>query len=139
LSSLMLCSKWNRTNSFRPHLVTALSVFFWIGAAISLTASVSLFQPDSFLEPMWRLNIRAHRNLSGLGLWAVVLLSVVSALCAAVALGLWRGSKWGVLACGRSNDDKPCRGCDQCGGRHRAKSNRRRAHRDSNIGVFAAE
>ena len=91
----MFRRKWNRTNSFRPHLVTALSVFFLVGAAISLTASLSLFQPNSFLEPMWRLNIRAHRNFSSLGLWAVVMLSAVSALCAAAALGLWRGSKWG--------------------------------------------
>jgi uncharacterized membrane protein (DUF2068 family) len=92
---LMLRRKWNRTNSFRPRLITALSVFFLVGAAMSLTASISLFQPNSFLEPMWRLNIRAHQNLSSLGLWAVVMLSSVSALCAAAAIGLWRGSKWG--------------------------------------------
>ena len=91
----MFCRRWNRTNSSRPPLVTALSVFFLVGAVISLTASISLFQPNSFLEPMWRLNLRAHRNLSGLGLWAIVMLSAVSALCAAAALGLWRGSKRG--------------------------------------------
>jgi hypothetical protein len=91
----MLRRKWSSANSFRPHPVTALSVFFLVGAVMSLTASISLFQPNIFLEPMWRLNIRAHRNLSSLGLWAVVMLSAVSVLCAAAALGLWRGSKWG--------------------------------------------
>jgi uncharacterized membrane protein (DUF2068 family) len=91
----MFRRRWNRTNSSRPPLVTALSVFFLVGAVMSLTASISLFQLNSFLEPMWRLNIRAHRNLSSLGLWAIVMLSAVSALCAATALGLWRGSKWG--------------------------------------------
>ena len=91
----MLHRRANRTKSFRPHLVTALSVFLLVGAAMSLTASISLFLPNSFLEPMWQLNTRAHRNLSSLGLWAVVMLSAVSVLCAAAALGLWRDSKWG--------------------------------------------
>lgn len=47
--------------------------------------------------------------------------------------------KVGVLACGRFNGDEPFWGCDQCGARHRAKGNRRCAHRDRNIGVSAAE
>ncbi|MGH9904878.1 MAG: hypothetical protein ACRD8U_04735 [Pyrinomonadaceae bacterium] len=44
---------------------------------------------------MWRLNPRAHENLSKLGYWAVLLLSAVSVFCAAGAIGLWRGAKWG--------------------------------------------
>jgi uncharacterized membrane protein (DUF2068 family) len=76
-------------------VVTALSIFFLVGAAMSLTASISLFQPNSFVEPMWRLDMRAHRSLSGLSLWAVAMLSAISAFCAAAAIGLWRGSKWG--------------------------------------------
>lgn len=91
----MILRKGNATTSFRPHSVTALSVFFLAGAAVSLTASISLLQPNSFLDSMWELNLRAHRNLSSLGQWAVVMLFIVSALCAAAALGLWRGSKWG--------------------------------------------
>ncbi len=79
----------------RPRGITALSIFFLAGAAISLTASVSLLGPQSFLESMWRLNPRAHKNLSSLGLWAVVLLATVSVFCAGAAIGLWRGSRWG--------------------------------------------
>lgn len=79
----------------RPWGITALSVFFWVGAAISLTASISLLLSTSFLESMWRLNPRAHENLSSLGLWAVVILTPVSIFCAAAGIGLWRGSKWG--------------------------------------------
>ncbi len=75
--------------------ITALGIFFLAGAAISLTASLSLLRPDSFLESMWRLNPRAQENLSSLGLWAVLLMATVSVFCAAAAIGLWRGSRWG--------------------------------------------
>jgi uncharacterized membrane protein (DUF2068 family) len=44
---------------------------------------------------MWRLNPRAQENLAGLGLWAVLLMATVSVVCAAAAIGLWRGSRWG--------------------------------------------
>lgn len=79
----------------RPRLITALTIFFMMGAAISLTASLSLLSPNSFLAPMWRLNPRAHENLSGLGFWAVALLGSVSLFCAAAAIGLWQESRWG--------------------------------------------
>ncbi|HZE70921.1 MAG TPA: hypothetical protein VE135_15545 [Pyrinomonadaceae bacterium] len=61
----------------------------------ALTASISLLFPNSFLESMWRLNPRAHENLSSLGLWAVVLMFTVSIACAAAAIGLWRTSWFG--------------------------------------------
>ena len=83
------------TGTRRPRLITALSIFFMVGAVISLTASISLLRPNSFLQSMWRLNPRAHENLSSLGLWAVALLSSVSLLCAGAAIGLWQESRWG--------------------------------------------
>ena len=83
------------TTAHRPRGITALSVFFVAGAAISLTASLSLLRPNSFLESMWRLNPRAQENLSSLGLWAVLLLVIVSLFCATAAIGLWCGSRWG--------------------------------------------
>ena len=83
------------TTAHRPRGITALSIFFLAGAAISLTASLSLLRPNSFLESMWRLNARAQENLSSLGLWAVLLMSTVSVFCAAAAIGLWRGLRWG--------------------------------------------
>ena len=79
----------------RPRGITALSIFFLGGAAISLTASLSLLRPNSFFESMWRLNPSAHENLSSLGLWAVILMATVSLFCAGAAIGLWRGSRWG--------------------------------------------
>lgn len=83
------------TEIHRPRTITALSIFFIAGATISLTASISLLYPNSFLESMWRLNPRAHQNLSSLGLWSVVLMTTVSGFCAAAGIGLWRQRRWG--------------------------------------------
>ena len=83
------------TTAHRPRGITALSIFFLAGAAISLTAALSLLSPNSFLESMWRLNPRAQEGLSSLGQWAVLLLATVSLFCATAAIGLWRGSRWG--------------------------------------------
>lgn len=79
----------------RPRLITALSIFFMFGAAMSFIASLSLLCPNTFLESMWRLNPRARLNLSSVGLWSVVLLTTVSVFCAAAGIGLWRGARWG--------------------------------------------
>jgi hypothetical protein len=82
-------------SKIRPLGITALSIFFAFGAAMSFIASVSLLFPGSFLEPMWRLNPRARAGFAGMGVWAVVLLCAVCAACAAAATGLWRGARWG--------------------------------------------
>ena len=79
----------------RPWAVTALSLFFLVGALISFTASVSLLFPNSFLKPIWRLNPRAQVAFMSIGWWAVVLLLAVCAACLAAAIGLWRGARWG--------------------------------------------
>lgn len=82
-------------SKIRPRTITALSIFFLVGAVLSFTSSVSLLFPGSFLESMWRLNPRAHDSLTRIGPWAVVLLFAVSVSCATAAIGLWRGSRWG--------------------------------------------
>jgi hypothetical protein len=79
----------------RPRGISALSIFFLAGALISLTASASLLFPGSFIEPMWRINPRAHQHLSELRPWAAVLLLAVSMSCAMAAIGLWRRARWG--------------------------------------------
>jgi hypothetical protein len=79
----------------RPGGITALSVFFLFGAGVSFTSFVSLLFPGSFLEPMWRLNPRAHEAFNGMGAWAVALMCAVSVACASASLGLWRGARWG--------------------------------------------
>lgn len=62
---------------------------------MSFISFASLLFPGNFLEPVWRLNPRAHEAFVGMGAWAVVLMCVVSAACAAAASGLWRGARWG--------------------------------------------
>lgn len=79
----------------RPFGITALSIFFMLGAAISFTVSVSLVFPGSFLEPIWRLNPRAREAFASVGAWAIILMCAVCVSCALAAAGLWRGARWG--------------------------------------------
>lgn len=81
----------------RPLGIAALSLFFLIGSLISFTAGVSLLVPVGFVEPLWRVNPHGHEGLLRMGLWAVALLFVASASCAAAAVGLWRRARWGYI------------------------------------------
>ena len=79
----------------RPRGVTALAVFFAVGAAIAVTSCVSLLFPGSALETMWRLNPRARDAFARMGPLSVALLATVGVACALSSLGLWRGARWG--------------------------------------------
>jgi hypothetical protein len=79
----------------RPLGITALSIFFLFGAAMSFISSILLLFPGSFLEPLWKLNPRARENFTAIGMWAIALMFVVCVACVLAALGLWRGSWWG--------------------------------------------
>ncbi len=58
---------------------------------------VALLFPGGFLEPMWRLNPRARESFAIMGVWALVLMAVVSIACVSATVGLWRGRRWGYL------------------------------------------
>ncbi|MGB8508711.1 MAG: hypothetical protein WCD76_09920 [Pyrinomonadaceae bacterium] len=79
----------------RPIGITALSIFFLFGAAMSFLSSVSLLFPGSLLEPVWQLNPRAREGFAGIGVWAVVLMFTVCVACVSASVGLWRGARWG--------------------------------------------
>ncbi len=79
----------------RPHGVTVLSIFFLAGSVICLVAIAGLLLHNSFLEPMWRLNPHARGGFALMGHWAIALLFTVGVSCAAAAVGLWRGRRWG--------------------------------------------
>jgi hypothetical protein len=79
----------------RPLGLAVLSLFFAAGALISCATALALAAPGSWLEPMWQLNPEAQRVLSGLGPWAVLLMSVVATACGGAAVGLWSGRWWG--------------------------------------------
>jgi Predicted membrane protein (DUF2127) len=79
----------------RPRRITALSIFFAVGAVISLISAISLLFPKSFLQPMWKLNPHALEAFHHMGFWAIVLMLVVSISCGLAAYGLWNGKLWG--------------------------------------------
>lgn len=83
------------THVKRPAGINALSLFFVFGAVISGLAAVMLLFPGSVLEPMWRLNPRAHEGFAAIGPWAVMLMAVVCVACVAAGFGLWRCQLWG--------------------------------------------
>ena len=78
-----------------PLGIRLLTAFFVAGALICATTAVSLLWPGGPLEPIWRLNPRAHESFARLGRWAVLLMVVVCSACATAAWGLWRGASWG--------------------------------------------
>lgn len=79
----------------RPAGIVALSIFFMAGAAISFITCISLLFSGSILEPMWKLNPRAHEAFRSMGHWAVVLMAAVSTSCAFAAAGLLKRAEWG--------------------------------------------
>lgn len=82
-------------SSNRPFGVTALSAFFGFGTLASGLSAVSLLFPGGLLEPMWRLNPRAHDAFSGMGTWAILLMGTVCVACTASAYGFFFGRRWG--------------------------------------------
>ena len=79
----------------RPIFITALAVFFIFGFLMSFIAAISLFFPSSLLEPMWRLNPRAHESFGRIGILAILVLLPVSAACLIAGIGFLRLRRWG--------------------------------------------
>src|SRR5262249_2196351 len=79
----------------RPAGVTAIAWLFALGTVTSGLSLISLLTPGGPLEPMWRLNPRAHESFSRMGRWAPLLLGVVCLACAASAYGFFMGRRWG--------------------------------------------
>ena len=75
--------------------LTILAAFFAFGSLMALLASLGLLLPGGVLEPMWRLNPDAHRALTQLGAWGMLLMAAVAIACALAAIGLWIQAQWG--------------------------------------------
>ena len=71
------------TSASRPAGITALSLFFVFGTVMSGLAVFMLLFPGGVLEPLGRLNPRARDGLTAMGVWALLLMSLVSVACAA--------------------------------------------------------
>jgi hypothetical protein len=85
------------TSSSRPGGITALGIFFAFGATMAFLAAMMLLFPGTILDPLWKLNPHARAGFAVMGVWAVLLMTVVSTACATTAFGLLRCTRWGYL------------------------------------------
>jgi hypothetical protein len=79
----------------RPAGVTALSLFFAVGAIPASLSALALAFPGAWSEAMWRLKPEAPGQFAQLGQLAIPLMIVVALACLAAAIGLWTGRWWG--------------------------------------------
>ena len=75
--------------------LTLLTAFFVFGALMAFLAFLGLLLSGGFLEPIWQLNPDAHRALTDLGAWGMLLMAAVAIACALAAVGLWIQAQWG--------------------------------------------
>src|SRR5262249_262958 len=71
-----------------------LVAFFIFGSVMASLAFFGLLFPHGPLEPMWHLNPQAQVGLVELGWWGILLMLVVSIVCALAAIGLARPPRW---------------------------------------------
>ncbi|PYK30851.1 MAG: hypothetical protein DME57_05630 [Verrucomicrobia bacterium] len=76
--------------------IKLLAAFFAIGAAICSLTIVMLLFPGGVLDSLWRLNPDAHVAFQQLGKLSSLLMLIVGSACAAAAIGLARGARWGI-------------------------------------------
>jgi hypothetical protein len=72
------------------------AAFFAFGATMCTLTIILLLFPGTSLDSLWRLNPEAHSAFQSLGKVAVLLMFIVGAGCALAAIGMWRGSLWGM-------------------------------------------
>jgi hypothetical protein len=61
-----------------------------------LLTIVLLVFPGTKLDSLWTLNPEARVAFQSLGSWSILLMLVVGTGCALTAIGLWRGTLWGI-------------------------------------------
>jgi len=86
-------SKMNRDT--RTPGIVILALFFVFGTLASGLAALMLLLPGTPLDVLWHLNLHAREGFLTLGRWAVLLMLTVCFVCAAAAVGLWLGRRWG--------------------------------------------
>lgn len=72
------------------------AAFFAFGATMCSLTIILLIFPGTALDSAWRLNPDAHLAFQSLGKAAVLLMAGVGTACAFAAIGMWRGTRWGV-------------------------------------------
>jgi len=79
----------------RPRGFTAIGVFFLFGATMAAYAAVTLLDPNTSLDLLWRLNRTARVQLASLGTAAGVGFIVLSGMLLAAGAGWLRRRYWG--------------------------------------------
>ena len=79
----------------RPVGLTILAAFFVFGALMAFLGFLGLLLSGGSLESIWRLNPDAHRALTELGAWGMLLMALLAIACALAAIGLWIQAQWG--------------------------------------------
>jgi hypothetical protein len=72
------------------------AAFFAFGATMCLLTVMFLVFPGTKLDSLWSLNPDAHVAFQSLGRWSILLMLAVGTGCALTAIGLWRGTLWGI-------------------------------------------
>jgi hypothetical protein len=72
------------------------AAFFAFGAAMCLLTIVLLVFPGTKLDSLWNLNPDARVAFRSLGSWSILFMLAVGIGCAFAAVGLWRGTLWGI-------------------------------------------
>ena len=82
-----------------PRGLTAMGIFLFFGAAMACFAGVTLIWRGTPLGGLWKLNVRAHEQLTSFPVWIGVPFLLLSAALFAAGLGWFRRQPWGwVLA-----------------------------------------
>src|SRR5215468_10536577 len=79
----------------RPQGFAAIGAFFVFGAVMAAYAGVTLLIPGTFLDVLWRLNPRAHEELSVAGGAAAMPFLVLSPALGLAAAGWLQRKQWG--------------------------------------------
>ena len=82
----------------RPVGIVGLTVLFYLGTVLTFAAALSLMEPGTVLDGIWRLDPAARAGLMDLGGIAIPILIVVSVASALAAAGLWIRQPWGRWA-----------------------------------------
>jgi uncharacterized membrane protein (DUF2068 family) len=72
------------------------AAFFAFGATMCLLTIVLLVFPGTKLDSLWNLNPDARVAFQSFGSWSILLMLAVGIGCALAAVGLWRGTLWGI-------------------------------------------
>jgi hypothetical protein len=84
-----------RSPSHLPRGTTAFGVFLIFGTTMALLAATTLLLPGTPLDRVWKLNPRAHEELTPFGKIAAFGFALLAAALALAAFGLFRRRLWG--------------------------------------------